>query len=212
MGKILDRNYSDKYKIKMLESFNARLELYLFNLAKKYKKVKIHFDEQEFLDLHKNPEYSNNKLKAKCAEYGNSYSFDTPEYRDIDYYMDKWCEDNEGYIKTLYDEKYKSIYENEIFNEDKFYKILNRDKCNYCGITVKQIKTLIDKGKMFTKRYNRGLVMELDRRIPNWEYSEENTVACCYWCNNAKTDEFFDDEFNEIGAAIGNTLRKRLID
>jgi hypothetical protein len=32
----------------------------------------------------------------------------------------------------------------------------------------------------------------------------------CYWCNNAKTDEFDDIEFKPIGELIGKTLRKRL--
>jgi len=32
----------------------------------------------------------------------------------------------------------------------------------------------------------------------------------CYWCNNAKTDEFDGDEFKEIGEAIKKVWKKRL--
>jgi len=32
----------------------------------------------------------------------------------------------------------------------------------------------------------------------------------CYWCNNAKTDEFFVDEFKEIARGINYAWQKRL--
>ena len=43
--------------------------------------------------------------------------------------------------------------------------------------------------------------MEIDRKKPNLEYTKENCVRCCYWCNSAKTDEFDDVEFESIGDA-----------
>jgi hypothetical protein len=33
---------------------------------------------------------------------------------------------------------------------------------------------------------------------------------CCYWCNNAKTDEFTPTEFKFIGQMIGNIWNTRL--
>jgi hypothetical protein len=32
----------------------------------------------------------------------------------------------------------------------------------------------------------------------------------CYWCNNAKTDEFTAEEFEHIGIAIGELFKERL--
>lgn len=32
----------------------------------------------------------------------------------------------------------------------------------------------------------------------------------CYWCNNAKTDEFTFEEFEEIGKSFGLVWNKRL--
>jgi hypothetical protein len=32
----------------------------------------------------------------------------------------------------------------------------------------------------------------------------------CYWCNNAKTDEFTAEEFKPIGEAIGAALMARI--
>ena len=52
--------------------------------------------------------------------------------------------------------------------------------------------------------------MEIDRKAPNQEYSDDNCEPICYWCNNAKTDEFSAEEFKPIGMAIGNALRARL--
>ena len=40
--------------------------------------------------------------------------------------------------------------------------------------------------------------MEIDRIDPSGDYSKENIVLCCYWCNNAKTDEFSYFEFKKF--------------
>jgi 5-methylcytosine-specific restriction endonuclease McrA len=59
------------------------------------------------------------------------------------------------------------------------------------------------------KKNERGWNFEIDRKKPNLEYTTENCVAACYWCNNAKTDEFDDVEFKPIGELIGDTLKAR---
>ncbi|HPT73200.1 MAG TPA: hypothetical protein PLE74_13070, partial [Candidatus Cloacimonadota bacterium] len=56
----------------------------------------------------------------------------------------------------------------------------------------------------------RGWTLEIDRKKPNLEYEEDNCVMCCYWCNNAKTDEFDDVEFLPIGNAINQIWNGRL--
>ena len=54
--------------------------------------------------------------------------------------------------------------------------------------------------------------MEVVRIELNKGYEEGNLVLSCYWCNNAKTDEFTATEFKPIGELIGQTLKARLND
>ena len=79
------------------------------------------------------------------------------------------------------------------------------------------VKTgLLTLGGQF-EAYKRGqlerkiqFILEIDRKRPNEEYTTDNSVLCCYWCNNAKTDEFCATEFKAIGEEIGKIWRKRL--
>ena len=60
-----------------------------------------------------------------------------------------------------------------------------------------------------TKRSGtRGRSLELERVRPNEDYG--NLELACYWCNNAKSDEFNEMEFKPIGIEIGKALRARL--
>lgn len=85
-------------------------------------------------------------------------------------------------------------------------------KCHYCKITEEEISELISKGLIQTKRLvTRGRKLEIERVLPNNPYDDlNNLVFCCYWCNNAKTDEFSADEFKYIGQLIGNIWNNRL--
>ena len=51
---------------------------------------------------------------------------------------------------------------------------------------------------------------KIDRKLPNLEYSEENCCMACYWCNNAKTDEFSPKEFKPIAEGIRKAWNERL--
>lgn len=102
---------------------------------------------------------------------------------------------------------FKAFYE-------AYQKIEKNRKCHYCGITEPKIEQLMldaeSNGHPLTKR-TRGKKLELDRKFPNDKYDNtENLVYACYWCNNAKTDTFTDEEFNEIGKVISNIWQKRL--
>jgi 5-methylcytosine-specific restriction endonuclease McrA len=85
-------------------------------------------------------------------------------------------------------------------------------KCYYCGITEENIKKLIDNKLIGTKRLStRGRSLELEREKPEEPYDNtDNLVLCCYWCNNAKSDEFSEEEFKEIGKVIGKIWQTRL--
>ncbi|MDN3689056.1 hypothetical protein [Cyclobacterium jeungdonense] len=93
----------------------------------------------------------------------------------------------------------------------KWYTNAER-KCHYCNITEQQIKILIVNGQIHTKRLTtRGKTLEIERCEPNKSYDEtDNLVFCCYWCNNAKTDEFTVKEFEVIGNCMAEIWKNRL--
>lgn len=83
--------------------------------------------------------------------------------------------------------------------------------CEYCGINEIEIHNLIQYGLLTTKRLRtRGRSMEVDRKQSEGPYSSDNIVLCCYWCNNAKTDEFSYEEFKEIAKSFKQVWQKRL--
>ena len=82
--------------------------------------------------------------------------------------------------------------------------------CHYCGITTDQIQQLWELKPDLTKR-SRGRKLELERLAPNEEYSNlGNLVFSCYWCNNAKTDTFTEEQFRKVGAVIKGIWEERL--
>ena len=91
----------------------------------------------------------------------------------------------------------------------KFAKMLIEDNCYYCGISVEQINEISSGCKLYTKR-PRGYTFEIDQIEPVKGYSDLNCEASCYWCNNAKTDEFSKDEFKNIACGINIAWNDRL--
>lgn len=86
---------------------------------------------------------------------------------------------------------------------EKWYGVDSKDRqCEYCLIRESEIKNLINQGKIYTKRLTtRGRTMEVDRKDPKGHYQINNLVMSCYWCNNAKTDEF----------SYAETIQKQLL-
>ena len=95
-----------------------------------------------------------------------------------------------------------------------FYKwyLSHEKKCFYCDITEQLLKQLLDSGRLTTKRIaTRGKKLELDRKQPDLEYDNfENLVFACYWCNNAKTDTFTEEEFIKVGQVFKTIWKRRL--
>ena len=98
------------------------------------------------------------------------------------------------------------------FSEFYTWYLSHEPKCYYCDITETQIKLLIDSERLTTKRLStRGRKLELDRKEPNMEYDNfKNIVFACYWCNNAKTDTFTEEEFLEVGKVFKTIWKQRL--
>jgi thioredoxin-related protein len=97
----------------------------------------------------------------------------------------------------------------KLFPKSDFDMLLQGNSCSYCNITTEKIEILADKGQI-KKKSLRGWVLEIDRLDSNFEYSKANCVMACYWCNNAKTDEFTQKEFEEIGKSIEIIWKNRL--
>ncbi len=94
---------------------------------------------------------------------------------------------------------------------DKFVKIIFSKSCSYCGISIDNIYKISQKEKLFTKRA-RGYCLEVDQIDAYDHYNDNNCVAVCYWCNNAKTDEFTVEEFKEIAKGINAVWKCREAD
>ena len=187
--------------------FDNAIELYIFEkLINSTGKPTFTFDDF--------PEYRANEETKK--KYYSSYLIESNEekvgnrtIKEIDEEMAKWFRENKQKYKELLDIFKKKNISNEdvIIPFDEFNNIFSEDKerkCHYCGITETIIGQLILKGKIKTKRLlTRGRKMEIDRAKPNKGYTKGNIVLSCYWCNNAKTDEFSYDEFkSKIAPAI----------
>jgi len=101
--------------------------------------------------------------------------------------------------------------DNEYRDFEEWYRKTPRE-CHYCQVTEVKIKKLIKASKIKTKRLiTRGRKLEIERKEPNLDYDEmDNLVFACYWCNNAKSDEFSESEFTEIGSAISKIWKERL--
>ncbi|MCT7531341.1 hypothetical protein [Aliarcobacter cryaerophilus] len=93
-----------------------------------------------------------------------------------------------------------------------WYGVDSKDRqCEYCLIRESEIKDLINQGKIYTKRLTtRGRTMEVDRRDPKGHYQINNLVMSCYWCNNAKTDEFSYEEFRKMSCRTNDIWKARL--
>jgi hypothetical protein len=95
--------------------------------------------------------------------------------------------------------------------------------CFYCGLEIETQLLLINSGKIksnrfFTHKYKtkngiykygtRGKSFEVDRKNPKGEYSVNNCVLCCYFCNNDKSDVFSAEQYSLlIGGNVKNNPR-----
>lgn len=108
----------------------------------------------------------------------------------------------EGFEEATF-EQFQNWFNLQVFNQG----------CAYCQLTNEQSLLLYNAQRNGlrmdgTRGGKRGRRLEIDRRNPNLPYDYlGNLVWCCYWCNNAKSNFFSEEEFRPIGQAIGNKLR-----
>ena len=196
------------YKQKSNDSFKTRLRFFVFNMVleniEKFSKEDfLKFTVSEELILLYTAEYYQLGTKetlnsSKCKLTINEI------YQKVKYIEAENQEPINNCRERYYNEIFKKNFPEPLYNELKY-----AEECFYCKITKEEIKELANNKKLY-KKNERGWNMEIDRKKPNFEYTKDNCVASCYWCNNAKTDEFDDVEFEPIGKLIGETLKNRL--
>lgn len=185
-----------RYQSVLKRNYEYYLDLYLF---------------KRFIDSTGDPNFSivdfvtffNKPIDSKLLDdYYESYAKKNDDkvvdryVWEIDEFMTNWYKDRKIY-KVYYDEFIKNQKQ---LSQKQFLQIYgeknNERKCHYCGINEDIIKHMIENKIIKTKRLlTRGWTMEIDRIKPNEGYNESNIVLCCYWCNNAKSDEYSYDEF-----------------
>jgi 5-methylcytosine-specific restriction endonuclease McrA len=195
-------SYEDKAK----DNFKAMLPLYLFS---------FYLDNDEYSDRY--PSYESFMKFKVTNELISLYTTQYFQAERTELLKGKKIDDIYNFIKKYKQSKeleYKKQYLKEfgkILTRDEFKKLLDSKKCSYCGINIQEIYSLGEKGKLQNKRADtRGYTLEIDRKNPNKEYSKENICMSCYWCNNAKTDEFLPFEFKEIARGINIVWKQRL--
>ena len=213
------------YNDKLIDSLATRIQLFLF--WKSFDKEIINTEDiANYIDEIEQFEITNDLANL----YSNTY-YQTELNKDQKITLDEngnkkeisivsICNNipSKTKIKELFSSSLKELKEDyeKIFSENfkSAYEDLKKEKkCAYCGIYVDQIKALGENKKLNNKRSDtRGYTLEIDRMLPNLEYSKENCCMACYWCNNAKTDEFSPEEFNPIARGINKIWNKRLED
>lgn len=149
--------------------------------------------------------------RLKMPFEGHDWYFNTSLMSDSNRSNLKKDESTSKYA-VIYDTLLKGYEKrfHEIFPFAEFENMLKINSCTYCGINKEQIHQLGENGKLFNKRSDtRGYDLEIDRKVPNLEYSADNCCMSCYWCNNAKTDEYMPGEFKEIARGINHVWNLR---
>jgi len=197
------------YLSKSTDSFNIRLRFYLFSKVLEYKNADFEPSLEEFIQFDlRNKEDLILKYTAEYYHKKRKDKVDDVVIDDIYEFILK----AENALKPQL-EKWRASYYHKVFPDllsvNQYEELVNSTDCYYCKTPIQKIRDLIELGKIY-KKNERGWNLEIDRKEPNQEYHYNNLVMACYWCNNAKTDEFTAKEFKPIGEAIGKVLKSRL--
>jgi len=202
----MDSKLKQKYISKAKDSFKTKMNLFLFDLALNNK------DCFELIDFY-NFKIIEDLVLKYAAEYWQKFDDDLIGHS----FVKEIYKNIEGLKKSktdlikLAEINYLNSF-STIFPENKFADLLNDEKghCHYCKITIQEIINLTENKKLYKKNF-RGWSLEIDRKNSNFEYTPDNCVMACYWCNNAKIDEFSYDEFKKfVGPSIQKIWENRL--
>lgn len=213
---LLDRNYQKL----IFELFNANVFFdFMTFWEHDYNTEEYNTNKQEIQDWLSQAQY-----QPKTEWLGQSIPLDTLErirktYKTMNVVrvrnllVKEWEKTFKSDLKKIENHYHSKLCELPLHKFIEFYGPNDQRtrKCEYCSISELDIKQLDLKDQIFTKRfYSRGSTMEVDKRDPNKNYEISNLVMSCYWCNNAKTDEFTEEEFLVIAKGIRGVWENRL--
>lgn len=192
-------------------SFSTKLELYLFSQCHTKRNIGI-FALWELMHFKITDKLVDVYLLALTLGDEERINDAGLTMNEIDVMIESWEKENTIFRTELY-EAYRLHFITDLFTFSDFERIYDRDPekriCHYCHINDKEIEMLDTKRQIKTKR-PRGYMMEIDRIKANYEYLKDNVVLACYWCNNAKSDEFSEPEFTRhIGPGIEKVWESR---
>lgn len=190
------------FRVKAGDSFRARFDLLLYHRIGQGNDDPISPTELEDFEISEHEDILKEYIEVYWQEEVN---YELSEGKTIDQVykeMKEWRVKHKDNIAVLREHYIINIFKG-IFPFKAFEEFYNKErKCDYCNITPSKIEDLISGRKLYKKHITRGWTLEIDRIEPNLEYTEDNCVWSCYWCNNSKTDEFTYDEFKKIGAVL----------
>ncbi len=203
------KSIESKYQAILLRSYKTKLDVYLF-IECITKGTLDNVNELEFKNFKITDAFLRMYKDACKLSYEEMLSVSDLSMRQIDGMIEHYYKENH---RMDFLNIYKDDFANILSVEDlkTIYKEEPESRCcQYCGISENDIAQLKTDKKIDTKRL-RGSSLEFDRKEAYREYEFSNIVLACYWCNNAKTDEFSYKEFKEnIAPAISNTWSNRL--
>jgi 5-methylcytosine-specific restriction endonuclease McrA len=104
----------------------------------------------------------------------------------------------------------KQTGHDSFLNFESFEKWYNNQEkvCHYCGLLEKESQEIVMTSILKSNRFpqdgklgrgqSRGVWLEVDRIKPKENYSPENCVLACYYCNNDKSDIFHGDDYKKF--------------
>jgi hypothetical protein len=191
-------------------SFKSKLDIYLFQVV----------TEDGGLSRINLTDFANYKVKQPWIKYfeeawqvkeGKHPEFSQVTLDKLDLTIESWLKKDSELIDEMR-KAYIIRFQQEQLTVNQFRVLypegaVNRI-CHYCKSSEVELNSLRDQKLIRTKSY-RGDKLEIDRKEPNEEYYFDNLVLSCYWCNNAKTDEFSAGEFELIGETIKSVWDNR---
>ena len=196
------KEYKMNYNAKAVDSFKTKWSLFCFHQL-------VNKTENFTLESFKTFEIEEELLQIYTTQY---HQYEDNEYLDESgLHVGKLRKEMKAILEHESKASLQAYYVSnfkKVFPRKDFDKLGKDTKCFYCELDRKGFDELYEK-LLIKKKANRGFNLELDRKTPNLEYTPENCVMACYWCNNAKTDEFDAEEFKPIGLAIREQLKKR---
>ena len=122
-------------------------------------------------------------------------------------------------LKSNFNERKRKNLNGFIDFEDFYNWFVSQKKtCFYCGIEEYIVQRIVTTSLLTSNRFplngmlkqgrSRGMWLEVDLLNPKVDYSRENCVLSCYFCNNDKSDVFNGIEYKRFFENRSQYLRE----